>query len=121
MEIEVLTTKKKLSKSIIKQLEPANLNDIKHFNSQPTNGFYIRDLGAKSPPRVALFEGINGWKAIGLRDWKASGDNRLECSAKDMGMRGVSVKTMDNKDCRDNYLSEYNKMKSMCLKNHLFI
>lgn len=121
MEIEVITTKKKLSKAVIKQLEPATIHDINHFNSMPTIGYYVRDLGAKFPPRVALFEGINGWKIIGLRDWEPVGTNRIECSARDMGMRGISVKTIGEQFNRDEYLSSYNHMKKSCLKNHLII
>lgn len=121
MEIEVITTKKKISKSIIKQLEPASIYDIKHFNSMPTIGYYVRDLGSKFPPRVAVFEGINGWKIVGLRDWHSSGETRMECSARDIGLRGVSVKIFNSQPDRDDYLSAYNDMKKSCLKNHLII
>lgn len=121
MNIEIITTKKKISKSIIRQLEPASINDINHFNSMPTIGYYVRDLGAKFPPKVALFEGINGWKIIGLRDWKPAGSNRIECNARDMGVRGTSVKTIGEQIDRDDYLDAYNEMKKSCLKNHLII
>lgn len=60
MEIEIITTKKKLSKSIVKQLEPAKFHDIQQPNTMPTIGCYVRDLGAKYHSRVGLFEGING-------------------------------------------------------------
>jgi hypothetical protein len=118
MNIEVLTTKKKLSKSIVKQLESANLNDIEYFNSMPTIGYYVRGLGGVFPPRVAIFEGLNGWKIIGLRDWEARCDDRIECSARDIGKRGTSVKYIND---AKKYIDSYNKMKEECLKNHLIL
>lgn len=121
MEIEILTTKKKLSKNTVKQLDPANIGDLSHFNNMPTYGFYIRDLGAKYPPRVLLFEGINGWKIIGCREWHSSGDSRVEASAREIGSRGCSVKDFSSRHVRDIWIREYDKLKNSCLKNHLII
>ncbi|CAL9956528.1 hypothetical protein VPHK71_0020 [Vibrio phage K71] len=72
MEIEVIATKKKLSKSVIKQLETAVIPDIRHFNNMPTIGYYVRDLGVKYQDRVAIFEGINRWVILELIDWRES-------------------------------------------------
>lgn len=122
MEIEILTTKKKLSKNIIKQLNPAKIYDITYFNSVKSNGYYVRDLGAKYPPVVLLFESITGWRIIDCRGWKPVSDTpRLEASAKEIGTRGVSVKTMNSVKDRDIWIKEYNKLKESCLKNHLII
>ncbi len=114
MEIEIITTKKKLSKSVIKQLETAKLTDIAHFNSMPTIGYYVRDLGAKYQPRVAIFEGINRWVILELVDWRESqyGD-RAVCKNRYLDFKTVAM--------RDQFLIEYNKLKDSCLKNHLVI
>ena len=122
MEIEILTTKKKLSKNIIKQLDPATVNDMAYFNSMPTFGYYIRDLGAKYPPVVLLFEGLNGWKIVGCRSWRAVEYRPcVEAPASEIGCRGTSVRTMESSEYRDNWLREYNNLKESCLKNHLII
>ena len=114
MEIEVITTKRKLTKSIVKQLNTATINDIKHFNSMPTIGFYVRDLGAKYQPRVAIFEGINRWVILEIIDWRESqyGD-RAVCKN-----RYLDFKTVKE---RDSFLIEYDNLKKSCLKNHLII
>ena len=122
MDIEIITTKKKISKSIIKQLDPATLGDMQHFNSMPNTGFYVRDLGPKYSPVVLLFEGIIGWKIIECRSWKSSASrSAVEASCKEIGKRGCSVNQFSSIEIRDIWLTEYNKLKDSCLKNHLII
>lgn len=122
MEIEILTTKKKISKSIIQQLDPAKLFDMEHLNNINGIGYYVRNLGAKYPPVVMIFEGINGWKIIGCRGWR-SVDYRpcVEASASEIGSRGTSVLNMYNFEIRDKWIDAYNKTKEICLKNHLIL
>lgn len=114
LELEIITTKKKISKSIIKQLEPAELSDIKYFNTMSTLGYYVRDLGSKYPERVGLFQGVNGWKIMSLFDWDVSiYDTRVIFKNR--------YKDFKDKQERDDWLEEYNKIKKRCLKNHLIL
>ena len=120
MEIEIITTRKKLTKAIVKQLEPAKLGDLNYVVSTIKRGFYIRGLGKMYAPRVAVFEGINKWCIISIRDWKPVGSTpRAESPS--LSGRGVSVKSFDSVELRDMWLDAYNEMKSLCTKNHLIL
>ena len=120
VEIEVITTKKKLSKAVIKQLEPASLGDLRQVVSVSKIGYYVRDLGKGYSPRVAVFRGVGHWCVINLRDWEAVGDKPM-AQAKALGGRGFSIKKFPSVEQRDVWLSAYNDMKRLCSKNHLIL
>lgn len=120
MEIEVITTKKKLSKATVKQLEKPTIGDLNQVFAVHKIGYYVRDLGKGYADRVALFQGINGWRCISIRDWSAVKD-RPFVTAKAISGRGFSIKKFDDYKSRDLWLDAYNKMKNLCLKNHLIL
>ena len=120
VEIEVITTKKKLTKAVIKQLEPAKIGDMTQVASVSKIGYYVRDLGKGYSPRVAVFQGINNWCAISMRQWETVGDRPI-LQAKAIGGRGFSVKEFSTIELRDAWLSAYNDMKEICSKNHLIL
>ena len=64
MEIEIGTTKKKLTKAMIKQFAHATLSDMQSIEG---SGFYVRDLGASYAKKVAVFRTANGWRRMNLR------------------------------------------------------
>ena len=123
MDIEILTTKKKLSKSLVKQLNIATLGDLRHVHSTTKVGYYIRDLGKGSPANVMLFEGIYQWVRVGVRSWEKSNtrDTEIYAPASELGDRGTSVKSFSCKGSRDSWIEAYDAAKKICLKNHLFI
>lgn len=58
MEIEILTTKKKITKSILAQLEEVTFPEMEIFNSLNAPGYYINTPKG----RVFLVETHSGWK-----------------------------------------------------------
>ncbi|RDL44323.1 hypothetical protein DN730_07920 [Marinomonas piezotolerans] len=119
IEIEVITTKKKLNKSIVKQLKPASIGDMLQAVNVNREGYHIRDLGSGYPSQVAVFKGINEWCILGLRDWRSSGD--LDISAKPLKGRGISYRKFKTTEERDAWIEAYNNAKELCLKVHLIL
>lgn len=118
MEIEILTTKKKLTKSIIKQLETGTTGDMQAFTgSQMTRGFYVRGLGKGFTEKVGIFEGIAGvWKSLLIYKWEADDDDnkaiyRYICTRASFGSESE----------RDEWLELYSEATSRMLKNHVII
>ena len=60
MEIEILTTKRKLTKGILNQLHKVSLLDMEQFNSTDKCGYYINDNNSK----IFLVETHNGWRKL---------------------------------------------------------
>ena len=113
MEIEILTTKKKLSKSIIKQMKPADISDMNYFLTMPSNGFFVRNID-KNLGDVLIFEGINTWCVISRLDYSTSiHDRKL--------MVDNGYRSFESKEKRDKWLESYNKVKHLCIRNHLYI
>lgn len=60
MEIEILTTKRKVTKSILDQLEKVTFPEMEIFNSLNEPGYYINTPKG----RVFLVETHSGWKKL---------------------------------------------------------
>ena len=120
MEIEVITTTKKVTKSVIKQLEWAKLHDITHFINMKTDGFYVRDLGPKYSKRVLLFQGINSWVVCMERDWEVCSYNHSKLKAY-VSRNSSTIKEFNNQMECEVYLNAYNELRKRCLKNHLIL
>jgi len=122
MDIEILTTKKKLTKAIVKQLEPAKSYDLSFLISNTKIAYYVRDLGPKFSTQVGMFESINGWRRFTILDWHTTTIGcRLCASAVPFGSRGTMSKRFETeKECTE-WLDIYNKAKSLALKNHLIL
>lgn len=118
MEIEILTTKKKLTKSIIKQLEPGTTGDLKAFTgSQMTKGFYVRGIGKGFTEKVGIFEGIAGvWKRMLIYKWEAD-ENDNKALYRYLGRRV----NFGSEAERDEWLELYSAATSRMLKNHVII
>ena len=121
MEIEVITTKKKLSKAVVKQLEVASVHDMHHCFNVIKRAFFVRGLGSKYTDNTDLFEGINGWKVMPLLDWKELSESMLTASARPYRRRGCMTKRFETAESRDKWIKDYNNLKSLALKNHLIL
>lgn len=122
MNIEILTTKKKVTKAMVKQFEPAKPYDLNFLLSNTKIAFYVRDLGPKFSARVGMFESINGWRRFTILDWHTTTvDCRLSASAVPFGSRGTISKSFETKEQCIEWLDTYNKAKSLALKNHLIL
>ena len=99
MEIEILTTKKKLTKGILNQLEKVTFHDMEVFNSLNSPGYYINTPKGK----VFLVETHSGWRKL------------IEMSSEEY--RLIST---HSSHIRNNSLQIYNTFIKKC-KNHLII
>lgn len=120
MKIEILTTKKKLSKSIVKQLDPATEFDLGQIINVGKVGFYVRDIGIGGAKRTGLFETNCKWVSLPLLDWKASGKDTRITARNECGS-GCFINNFNTLEQRDRWLSTYNEAKSLCEKNHLML
>ena len=109
MEIEILTTKKKLTKAMIKQFKPATLLDMQHIEG---SGFYVRDLGAKYGQKVAVFRTADGWRRIDLRETKMRDVSSIYL--------GAGVMFFNSQEERDEWLDAYKVVKYRC-NRHVII
>lgn len=99
MEIEILTTKKKITKSILAQLEKVTFSEMEIFNSLNIPGYYINTPKGK----VFLVETHSGWKKL-------------------PGVTSAQYQLMSTRPdhIRNNSLKIYNTFVKKC-KNHLII
>ncbi len=115
MEIEVITTRKKLSKQVVKQLEKATLSDMVMFNDGVEAGYYIRDLGKGFQERVALFKGVNDkWVTLGMPL-----SDTIVTSLDYVSIGGV--KFLVGSDNKNLFIDEFCKLRKRCYKNHLIL
>lgn len=122
MDIEVLTTKKKVTKAMVKQFEPAKSYDLSFLISNTKIAYYVRGLGPKFTVQTGMFESINGWRTFSILDWHTTTVGcRLCASAVPFGSRGTMTKSFKTeRECKE-WLGTYNKAKSLALKNHLIL
>lgn len=119
MEIEVITTKKKLTKAIVKQLEPATDAQIEIFNNsnEICHGFYVRGLGKGFTERIGLFQSTSGsWVIFGIRQWELSKSSKKRAVAN--ANRFIDFET-EAKASR--FVDVMNSVGDRCLKNHLIL
>jgi hypothetical protein len=115
MEIEIITTKKKLSKSLVNQMLWLTINDVHITEKYDYNyvlGFYV-DKGLK----IAIVKVIDEYKRITLYNWhisKTSTDFNLYC-------QGNRVIRFDDSITRDSYFEKYTKLKEVAEKTHIYI
>lgn len=119
IEIEVITSKKKLSKSIVKQLEPASMGDMEYLASTIKKGYYIRGLGKGYSPRTAIFQGIGRWVIANIIDWKRATPD-ADGTARHVYDNG-RCKSFETTELCDRWWKAYTEMKELCLKNHLIL
>lgn len=118
MQIEVLTTKKKLTKSMVKQLKNADLKDMQHFLDSENDGYYIKDLGPKYTNKVAIFKGVNEWCMLDCRNWEVSVNEKKIYSTFKGYSRQMEFETNTQ---RNKWIGTYNEVVANCSKNHLIL
>ena len=103
MEIEILTTKKKITKGILDQLEKVSFLDMEIFNSLNSPGYYINTPKG----RVFLVETHSGWRKL------------IEMTPEEY--ERVRTRSVNSRSVMNNTpISVYNKFIKKC-KNHLII
>ena len=99
MEIEILTTKRKITKSILSQLELVSFPEMAIFNSLNIPGYYINTPKGK----VFLVETNTGWKKL-----------------PEVTSSEYQLMSTHSAHIRNNSLKTYNTFVRKC-KNHLII
>lgn len=115
MEIELITTKKKLTKSVIQQLDYANTADFNYLTT--TQGLILGYINLPDE-RVFLVKTINGYKKIRSLNWKA-GLLSTEACADDKGFG--RLKRFETSEQRDDFLKMYREIKRIALLTHIII
>lgn len=99
MEIEILTTTRKINKSILSQLGSVTFSDMEIFNSLNSPGYYINTPKG----RVFLVETHSGWKKL-----------------PEVTSSEYQLMSTNSAHIRNNSLKIYNTFVKKC-KNHLII
>ena len=118
MEIELITTKKKLSKSIIKQMNEASIDDMEHAVKKGKSMFYVNDVYPKDSVSVGIIFGANGWRRLMLRDWRLP---KLSSEDASVYCRNRERRFDDGALYRDRWLKAFKEVKRKCEKNQVFI
>tara|TARA_R110000803_G_C11989465_1_gene321812 strand:- start:28462 stop:28824 length:363 start_codon:yes stop_codon:yes gene_type:complete len=120
MKIEILTTKKKLTKAIIKQLKPATDAQKYIFTTLPVIGYHVRGMGKGFSENLGLFESGSGeWVVVNLYPFEASLDAFKVYAQLPRGWS--ASKTFDTTGQRNEWLETFSAVKLKCMKNHLII
>lgn len=114
MDIEIITTKKKLTKSLISQMPYANIDDLEVLVSNPNliYGYVLLNnteilIGSNTKDYVRLDISVK---------WKAATHSPLECVCKNRFMRFV------DQDTRDTFIKLFNQILELDnTKLHIYI
>lgn len=113
MEIEILTTKKKLSKSLINQFPHADQHDLHMALLNPNRIFGFVMLNNE---KFAIMQGVRDYKKLSIEhNWKASISNEFECYSSNR------YKIFENKEHRDLFLEQYHQIVKIALDNHIYL
>lgn len=114
MEIEIITTKKKLTKSIVNQFRRANSSDIEYLLNGKDDGYHIINLGAKYTEKTGIFKSNDEWVKLSLLKVEQNRFRNIRYTAELGRLLGFDF---TNKTL----LEKYDQAKDKLLKNHLFI
>lgn len=112
MEIELVTTKKKLTLSLINQLLIANHEDLAMMMLYPERVLgYVVVKGEK----WAIIQGVQDWKKLIIQhDWKAAKHSPIECVSKNRFLR------FNTEEERTLFLERYAKLVELATV-HIYI
>lgn len=112
IEIELVSTKKKLSKSLISQMKTASVEDLIMLEVYPDRVLgYIVEKNEK----IAILQGTDDWKKLSIEfDYKASTIATTECIYRNRFIRFAGEAE------RDSFLKGYNLLRSLA-KTHIYI
>ena len=123
MEIEIVTTKKKISKSLINQMPIATIGDMEFCLSHgdPIHSHYILGLliGCRKDCREAiLIKKINDYAIIKVAPWLKSLND--DCVWYKAGSASVQKK-FKTREMRDRWFELYEKCVKIGRKTHIYI
>lgn len=114
IEIELVTTKKKLSKSVVNQMEMVNIVDFNLIDMKDYDtvlGYYI-----DKNERIAIVKVVNDYKRVVLRDWKPTASTvRPELYCNNMYW------SFESYELRTTIYTMYNRLKQRALLTHIYL
>lgn len=112
MEIELVTTNKKLTRTIIDQMLVATHADLAMMMLYPERVLgYVVIKGE----RLAIIKGVQDWKKLIIQhDWKAAKHSPIECVSKNRFLR------FNNEEERTLFLEQYAKLVELATV-HIYI
>lgn len=112
MEIELVTTKKKITKSLIDQTLVANHEDLAMMMLYPERVLgYVVIKGEK----MAIIKGVDDWKKLSIQhQWKAANHSPTECVSKNRFIQLESV------EMRTLFLERYAKLVELAT-THIYL
>lgn len=118
MEIEIVTTKKKLSKSLVLQMKVANLEQMKYATQFPERMLgYVTNL-SKDIKQAIIIKGITDYYIIHAIDWTLSGDTGLNARVGGYWTRNMQFPTVEK---RTEWLDTYNYIVNFTKFNHIYL
>lgn len=123
MEIEIITTKKKLTKSIINQMHMAGIgamNFATSFSPEITHKYILGLLVGcrKGCHEVILLKNVNDYSVLRVEPWeKTEGSPSIEYYTG----RATRLKKFKTFELRDQWFDLYQKCVKFGKKNHIYI
>ena len=111
MEIEVITTKRKLSKAIVNQMERVTFEDL--VNIQYSVECVLGYMKLIDGRKILLQIGSE-YKILPVRDWKANSISNIASA------EGVSTRFNSEED-RDLFLKLYQRIYNIAMHIHIYL
>lgn len=125
MEIEIVTTKKKLTKSIVSQFRSAEVKDFIYCINKDEKCFYIIGLGSRFTEKTGIFKSFNEWVKFPIFNFELS--EALFTSRTYDQLMSRHIKLFEITESGHTRIDQkplirpYNEVRKRCLENHLFI
>ena len=120
MQIEIITTKKKLTKSLVSQMLVASSYTISLALEQNNVLGYVTGCHEQTS-EIALIKGVNDYYAVPMYAWKPSGDNEAYVVVGHGKKRGTKTKAFDSKEKRDEFLADMKRLAFVMRGNHIYL
>lgn len=118
MEIEIVTTKKKLSKSLVLQMKSANLEQMKYAVQFPHLMLgYVTNL-SKDINQAIIIKGTTDYYIVPVIDWTLSGDTGLNAR---LGGYWNRNKQFPSEEKRTEWLDVYNSIVKFTKHSHIYL
>lgn len=123
MDIEIITTKKKLTTTILNQLEETRVSDMQLLLAEPERilGYINPATARKNKVRVFLVNTApNTYKLISNYNWEKSVSDDITSFGKFAG-RVCIKKTFKDRQSRDSFVEMFKAIKEIAMQTHIII
>jgi len=123
MEIEIITTKKKLTATILNQLETARVSEMQEALSSPEKilGYINSSTLETNKARIFLIHvAPQTYKLIPNYNWERATQDDLVSYGK-LGGKVCMKKSFKSKESRDRFVEIFREIKQIAMQNHIII